>query len=79
MHARSDGEGTGSEFVVRLPLTAVSAEEQSPSNATLAVPPPGTTVVVVEDYADSRDVLCAMLGGAGWTCYGAPPDGVSAD
>jgi two-component system CheB/CheR fusion protein len=66
--ARSDGDGAGSEFVVRLPLTALSAPLQDDSPA--AVPSPGTRVVVVEDYADSRDVLCAMLKDAGLICHG---------
>jgi two-component system CheB/CheR fusion protein len=77
VNARSDGDGAGSEFTVRLPLTALSAEAQMPDDAALSAPPPGTTVVVVEDYADSRDVLCAMLSGAGLVCHGAP-DGPAA-
>jgi two-component system CheB/CheR fusion protein len=75
--ARSDGDGAGSEFTVRLPLTALSSEAHMQDEAALSAPPPGTTVLVVEDYADSRDVLCAMLSGAGLVCHGAP-DGHSA-
>jgi two-component system CheB/CheR fusion protein len=67
--ARSEGDGTGSEFVVRLPLTALSAPLLDDVPA--SVPAAGTTVMVVEDYADSRDVLCAMLRDAGLDCHGA--------
>jgi two-component system CheB/CheR fusion protein len=72
VNARSDGDGAGSEFTVRLPLTALSADAHLQDDAALSAPPPGTTVVVVEDYADSREVLCAMLSGAGLVCHGAP-------
>jgi two-component system, chemotaxis family, CheB/CheR fusion protein len=69
--ARSDGDGTGSEFAVRLPLTTLSepanAEHQTPASTL----PPGTSVVVVEDNADSREMLCTMLEHAGLTCHGA--------
>jgi two-component system CheB/CheR fusion protein len=75
--ARSEGDGAGSEFTVRLPLTALSAEEHGHEDAASPVPPPGTTVLVVEDYPDSRDVLCAMLSGAGLVCHEAP-DGTTA-
>jgi two-component system, chemotaxis family, CheB/CheR fusion protein len=75
--ARSEGDGAGSEFTVRLPLTALSAEAHAQDDCELSAPPPGTTVLVVEDYADSREVLCAMLSGAGLICHGAP-DGHSA-
>jgi two-component system, chemotaxis family, CheB/CheR fusion protein len=69
--ARSDGEGAGSEFTVRLPLTALSAPASIQEATPLPGLTPGTTVVVVEDYADSRDVLCAMLRDAGLVCHGA--------
>ena len=57
--ARSDGVGRGSEFVVRLPLTteqrpAVSAEQPSKL-------PAGTRVLIVEDNADSREMLAQLL------------------
>jgi CheY-like chemotaxis protein len=41
------------------------------------VPDPGTTVIVVEDNADSRELLCTMLAQAGLSCHGAA-DGWSA-
>ena len=74
--ARSDGEGTGSEFEIRIPLTTLSAEYTRDSPE-LVVPRSGTRIVVVEDNADSREMLCAMLAGAGLVCQGAA-DGHSA-
>jgi two-component system, chemotaxis family, CheB/CheR fusion protein len=68
--ARSDGDGKGSEFAVRLPLTTLS-EPTSAEPSSLVAPPSGTSVVVVEDNADSRDMLCTMLEHAGLSCHGA--------
>ena len=74
--ARSDGDGKGSEFEVRLPMTSAPAESQPRERSTPAIPP-GTTVVVVEDNADSLEMLCSMLTLAGATCHSAG-DGRSA-
>jgi two-component system, chemotaxis family, CheB/CheR fusion protein len=62
----SAGEGKGSEFVVRLPL-APGAVAAAPLPV---VPPSGarTKVVVVEDNADSRDMLCELLAEADFDC-----------
>ncbi|MET0795620.1 MAG: chemotaxis protein CheB [Polyangiaceae bacterium] len=68
VHARSEGEGKGSEFDVHLPIVdAPPAEEpaQRPSGVEL---PRGAKVVVVEDNADSREVLCTLLTHAGFDC-----------
>ncbi len=68
--ARSDGEGKGSEFVVRLPLATpqgVSAlDEQHPASKPLL--PRGSKVVIIEDNADSREMLCDLLTDAGFDC-----------
>jgi two-component system CheB/CheR fusion protein len=69
--AHSDGDGTGSEFAVRLPLTTLSEPALDTSAPGISAPPTGTTVVVVEDNADSREMLCAMLSQAGLECHGA--------
>ena len=69
--ARSDGDGAGSEFSVRLPVTTSEDLPQIPDSASLSAPPPGTSVVVVEDNADSREMLCTMLTHAGLSCHGA--------
>ena len=59
--AHSDGEGQGSEFVVRLP----AAPRAGATEALDAAPGRGRArarrVVVVEDNADSRELLCALL------------------
>jgi PAS domain S-box-containing protein len=67
----SDGEGQGSEFVVRLPL--------APPGATVAVMPRRRNVVlgerakvmIVEDNTDSRELLCELLEQAGFECRAA--------
>jgi two-component system CheB/CheR fusion protein len=69
--ARSDGEGKGSDFTVTLPLgSAPSAREA----ASAAQPAPGgtrPTIVVIEDNADSREMLCELLGHSGFHCESA--------
>jgi two-component system CheB/CheR fusion protein len=66
--ARSDGEGKGSEFVVRLPLaTPDGAPEHPPQPARLELPR-GSRIVVIEDNADSREMLCTLLIHAGFEC-----------
>jgi two-component system CheB/CheR fusion protein len=70
--AHSDGEGRGAEFVVRLPL-AVPPEPEEPSEAPehRAAPVGTVRVVVVEDNADSREMLCVLLERAGVECHAA--------
>ena len=69
-HGHSDGEGKGSEFVVRLPLT----DQRPERDAAAPQPRPrprlrrGAKVVVVEDNADSRELLCELLAQAGFEC-----------
>ena len=75
--ARSDGDGQGSEFAVRLPLTSAPADTQIQDASSGSDIPAGTTVVVVEDNADSLEMLCSMLKLAGATCHSAG-DGRSA-
>jgi two-component system, chemotaxis family, CheB/CheR fusion protein len=66
--AASEGEGKGTEFVVRLPLTTLPLQgESEPHPAGIALLP-GSRVVVIEDNADSREVLCALLTHAGFNC-----------
>jgi two-component system CheB/CheR fusion protein len=67
--AHSDGDGKGCEFAVSLPLTSGSgSSEPADSGPSL---PTGTTVVVVEDNVDSREMLCAMLEREGVECHSA--------
>lgn len=74
--AHSDGDGTGSEFVVRLPLTTLSDPALAQDESPMSTPAAGTTVVIVEDNADSREMLCAMLTREGLVCHDAP-DGLT--
>jgi CheY-like chemotaxis protein len=61
--AHSEGEGTGSEFVVRLPLAAItdmspsSKEERRPSNEW--VPP--LRILIIEDDSDNRETVRTSL------------------
>jgi len=68
VHARSDGEGKGSEFEVRLPLVATPPVQEPAPRPVGVELPRGAKVVVVEDNADSREVLCTLLTHAGFDC-----------
>lgn len=59
VRAYSAGPGSGSEFVVRLPLT--SAPPPVATNSQPSTPPRKLTVLIVEDNRDSREMLRAML------------------
>ncbi|WP_437653485.1 chemotaxis protein CheB [Sorangium sp. So ce1182] len=67
--ARSDGEGKGSEFEVRLPVTKRPREKEAARGTPLRKFPKGSRVVVVEDNADGREALCALLKRAGFDCH----------
>jgi two-component system CheB/CheR fusion protein len=68
----SDGEGKGSVFDVRLPLTsAPAAADVSPSGPTRSGGIEGRRVVVIEDNDDSRELLCHLLSSSGYECEGA--------
>ncbi|WP_437509369.1 chemotaxis protein CheB [Sorangium sp. So ce1099] len=67
--ARSDGEGKGSEFEVWLPVTERPREKEATRGSLLRKFPKGSRVVVVEDNADGREALCALLKRAGFECH----------
>ncbi|HET6281415.1 MAG TPA: chemotaxis protein CheB [Polyangia bacterium] len=76
--AHSDGEGKGSEFVVRLPLCSASPAEPHPRDqpdetgtSRTCVVPKGATIMIVEDNADSREMLCELLELQGFKCHPA--------
>ena len=75
--AHSDGDDKGSEFTVRLPMTSEPAEADAHAESAATGIPAGTTVVVVEDNADSLEMLCSVLKLAGASCHSAR-DGRSA-
>ncbi len=75
IEARSDGEGKGATFVVKLPISPLRPASPSPSVKTLARPnealamlrcPPeleGLHVLVCEDEPDARELLESILTG----------------
>ncbi len=68
--AASDGEGKGSEFIVRLPVVGAPGAESVPRSTRFTLAP-GSKVVIVEDNADSCEMLCALLTDAGFDCKSA--------
>lgn len=58
--ARSDGPGTGAEFVVRLPLAPTAEGREYPSSPTAAIVPP-QRILVVEDNCDAAEMLRDLL------------------
>ena len=66
--AKSDGPGKGSEFSVRLPL-AREPHAEIPASRPLPKLRKGARVVVIEDNLDSREMLCELLGLAGYECH----------
>jgi len=63
VEAKSEGAGRGSEFIVRLPLHA--ALEVTPIEPAEPTAPPPRRILVIEDYADARDAVRALLEQAG--------------
>ena len=64
VEARSAGLGKGSEFIVRLPLTARTVEKEAGPVTPLAADPPGLTghrLLVVDDNRDAADSLAMLL------------------
>lgn len=68
--ATSEGEGKGSEFVVRLPLSTARREREAGPRAARPVAS-GSRIVVVEDNLDAREMLCHLLTRAGFECRAA--------
>jgi len=59
----SDGIGKGSEFIVRLPMTAATSEPQAPARPVLAQS--RRRILIVDDNADVADVTALLLKGVG--------------
>jgi two-component system, chemotaxis family, CheB/CheR fusion protein len=73
--ALSDGEGKGSEFVVSLPIAGadrvVAPAPRVDERAHDCEVPGHAELVIVEDNADSRELLCELLELSGLRCRGA--------
>ena len=76
IEATSGGEGRGSVFSVRIPLSTKLVDEALVLKGTKAVPT-GGKIALVEDNEDSREMLCALLTRAGFSCRTAA-DGLAA-
>ncbi len=63
VEAHSEGLGHGSEFVVRLPASAVeaTAEERAPAAQRPPVPSTGRKILVVDDNEDVAETLAELL------------------
>ena len=62
VHARSDGPGRGSEFVVTLPLRAPARAATAPDDSgRIALLGPTTRVLVADDNADAAEILGETL------------------
>jgi signal transduction histidine kinase len=59
VHARSDGPGTGSEFVVELPVVATTRHEVNGRGPVGRFPP--RRILVVDDNADAAETLGTLL------------------
>jgi len=61
IEAKSDGLGRGSEFIVRLPLTAAIPSEASVTNVDAPPVARGRRVMVADDNKDAADTLAMLL------------------
>jgi CheY-like chemotaxis protein len=76
VHVQSAGQGTGTTFVIKLPLAAVQRYEGESVRVHPGAPPlgpapfrpmdlAGVKVLVVDDEADARDLIAHVLGDCG--------------
>ncbi|MES2638202.1 MAG: hybrid sensor histidine kinase/response regulator [Myxococcota bacterium] len=75
VHAESEGRGSGSDFVVRLPLGAPPPPLVEPPGAASPVAGVVQRILVVEDNNDMLDMMLCLLEGLGHETHGAE-DGV---
>ncbi|HMV46664.1 MAG TPA: PAS domain S-box protein [Blastocatellia bacterium] len=63
VEAHSEGSGCGSQFIVRLPALSATSETDDPaqSGETNQTAAPGLKVLVVEDSADSAEMMAFVL------------------
>lgn len=75
VEARSDGEGKGSEFVVRLPHAFARSAEPDRGPAAREAPSGSLRVLIVDDNIDAAESLAALLRLSGHeprSAYGGP-------
>jgi signal transduction histidine kinase/ActR/RegA family two-component response regulator len=78
--AHSEGPGRGSAFTVRLPLGA-GASRLAPVAAAVSYPRAARDVLIIEDHADTRETLSALLAHEGYRVHvaGDGPSGLAQD
>jgi two-component system CheB/CheR fusion protein len=67
--AYSEGAGRGTEFIARLPAAKHGPEVSLPSRPRRLAWPRGTRIAIIEDNADSRDMLRHLLERAGYEVH----------
>ncbi|HEY5933417.1 MAG TPA: ATP-binding protein, partial [Kofleriaceae bacterium] len=77
VEATSGGAGKGSVFIVSIPLSTKLVDEALVVKRHKAAIPNGARIALVEDNEDSREMLCALLIRAGFSCKTAA-DGLNA-
>lgn len=77
VEAKSEGEGQGSEFVVRLPLLSGATDAAPAAAGVVPEQTPKRRILIVDDNKDSADSLAMLLEITGNTTYQAH-DGVEA-
>ncbi len=75
IEAHSDGPTTGSEFVVRLPVTEVAPMLQTPREKS-SEGPRISRVVLVEDEDDAREMLAMLLRSQGFQVLAEADNGI---
>lgn len=61
IEAVSEGLGKGSKFVVRLPTTSAPHRKNHELKPHIATTGPNRSVLLIEDNADTREMLCSLL------------------
>ena len=73
IEARSDGQGRGSEFVIRLPLAPVAAPAETTHLQPRPLPAGACRVLIAEDNSDAAEMMRVML------CFGGHDVKVASD